>query len=256
MILNNPPYTEMLQLLRTLSYRHSTWEVFTDFVEMSALSISNSVDTQHFEEREKQYLHTINKYEKEEREVFPKMFAYLVEALEHELAVHGLTDVLGVLFHDLELHNKYKGQFFTPQHICTMMGKISVDKNDQAIKEQGYISACEPCAGSGAMALGFAQAMKECGLNYCGQLVVTATDIDPKCVHMCYIQLALYGIPAVVIHGNTITLEEWSRWYTPLYLLGGWSRKMQERSAEETPTAEGPQPPAEPFSEQLSLFED
>lgn len=32
---------------------------------------------------------------------------------------------------------------------------------------------------------------------------------------MAYIQLCLYQIPAVVIHCNTLTMEEWSRWYTP-----------------------------------------
>ena len=32
---------------------------------------------------------------------------------------------------------------------------------------------------------------------------------------MAYIQLSLYGIPAVVIHGNTLTMETWSHWYTP-----------------------------------------
>lgn len=224
MILNNPSYSEMQKLIRNLSLRRGVWEVFTDFVQICALSISNSVHTRHFDEREKQYLEIIAKYEKKEQEIFPRMFACLVEAMEYELEVHGLTDVLGVLFHDLELHNKWKGQFFTPQHICTMMGKLSIDENDQTIKEQGHVNVCEPCAGSGAMVLGFAQAMKECGHDYCSQLVVRATDIDIKCVHMCYIQLALYGIPAVVVHGNMITLEEWSHWYTPLYILGGWSK--------------------------------
>ncbi len=32
---------------------------------------------------------------------------------------------------------------------------------------------------------------------------------------MTYIQLSLYGIPAVVIHGNTLTQEAWSEWFTP-----------------------------------------
>ena len=42
-----------------------------------------------------------------------------------------------------------------------------------------------------------------------------AQDIDIRCVWMAYIQLSLYGIPAVVIHGNTMNMEEWDRWYTP-----------------------------------------
>jgi hypothetical protein len=44
---------------------------------------------------------------------------------------------------------------------------------------------------------------------------------------MTYLQLALYGVPAVVIHGNSITCEEFSRWYTPVYILGGWVWKQR-----------------------------
>lgn len=39
---------------------------------------------------------------------------------------------------------------------------------------------------------------------------------------MTYIQLALYGVPAVVIRGDVLTLQEYDRWYTPAYLLGKW----------------------------------
>jgi len=122
----------------------------------------------------------------------------------------------------MEFHNVYKGQYFTPQHVADMMAKISFGEDDQTIKENGYISVCEPTCGSGVMITNFCKAMKEAGYNYCNQLVVTAIDIDIKCVHMAYLQLALYGVPAVVIHGNSLTLESWSRWYTPIYMLNGW----------------------------------
>ena len=61
-------------------------------------------------------------------------------------------------------------------------------------------------------------------------MLVTATDIDLKCVHMCYLQLSLLGIPAVVIHGNSLTLEEHSHWFTPAYILDGWAWKNLEPS--------------------------
>jgi len=46
---------------------------------------------------------------------------------------------------------------------------------------------------------------------------------------MAYVQLSLYGIPAVVIHGNTLTLDEWSHWYTPLYILHGWGMRRNAK---------------------------
>ena len=153
----------------------------------------------------------------------------ITKALQHEWERCGFNDVLGVLYHELELHNKYKGQFFTPQHICNMMGKIVFDEDDKSILDKGYISALEPGCGSGAMILGFAQALTDSGYNHSQQLYVSAVDIDLKCVYMCFIQLSLYGIPAVVTHGNSLTLEKWSNWYTPAYVFGGWRWKRRRK---------------------------
>ncbi|MCQ9372281.1 hypothetical protein NQ024_13740, partial [Corynebacterium sp. 35RC1] len=56
-------------------------------------------------------------------------------------------------------------------------------------------------------------------------------------VHMTYVQLALLHIPAVVILGNSLMLEEREVWYTPAHVLGGWNRKLaaRERSQETSP---------------------
>jgi methylase of polypeptide subunit release factors len=94
--------------------------------------------------------------------------------------------------------------------------------SEQTIGAKGYVELSEPCCGSGAMILGFAKAMLEKGYNYCAQLVVTATDVDLNCVYMAYLQLSLYGIPAIAIHGNSLTNEEFSRWYTPVHVMNGW----------------------------------
>lgn len=218
---------EIVKIIGELGYRHSTWQVFSDFVEMSAIAISNSVDWTHKKERETRYLEIINTYEKREQILFPKLFAYLVNALEYEVAINGPSDILGGIFHELELHNKWKGQFFTPVNVCEAIGMITVGDKAQIVEEKGFLTLGEPCVGSGAMVLGFAKAMQNNKMNYCSQMVVTAQDIDLKCVHMAYIQFALYGIPAVVIHGNTLTVEEWSRWYTPIYMVDGWVWRQQ-----------------------------
>ena len=220
----------MLSNINKLAYSHSTWEIFYDFLELSAICISNSVDLKHYDEREKQYLHTIKKYTPKQQILLSEMFGLLVLSLEHEYQRGSFIDILGCLFHELELHNKYKGQFFTPQHICTLMGKLLLDENDKTIEDEGFIKVAEPACGSGAMILGFAQAMKDCGYNHSQQMFVLATDIDLKCVYMCYLQLSLYGIPAIVIHGNSLTLEEWSRWYTPVYIVDGWGWRNNRQS--------------------------
>lgn len=214
----------LVRLIEQAAQRHSIWQVFSDFLEMSAISISSPVDPVHWEEREKRYMETIKRYSREELDLFPQMFEGLVEALEQCTQEGRLDDILGKVFHELELHNKYKGQFFTPMSVCDMMGMISADGTDiaHALEKQGYFTVCEPCVGSGAMILGMVNALSKMGVNYCQQMVVTGVDIDLKCVHMAYLQLSLYGIPAVVIHGNSLTCEEWSRWYTPVYVTQNW----------------------------------
>lgn len=254
--------------LKTLGSRHSLWSVFEDWLKVCAISISNSVDWNHREEREQQYLETINKYAPDEQKILVETFSELVVALEREHTKGGPTDLLGKVFHSLELHNKYHGQFFTPFHICEFMGHVALGDGGEAgnavsgaLSQKGYVSVCEPCVGSGGMVLGFASAMYREKLNYCEQMVAYCCDIDIKCVYMAYLQLSLYGIPAVIIHGNSLTLEEWSQWYTPVYMLRGWP--LRERTADlletiQAATKEKAEQPApeQPKAEEKSTVPD
>jgi hypothetical protein len=33
----------------------------------------------------------------------------------------------------------------------------------------------------------------------------------------------------VVVHGNTLSLEEFSHWYTPAHILGFWDHKLKQK---------------------------
>ncbi len=39
---------------------------------------------------------------------------------------------------------------------------------------------------------------------------------------MTYIQLSYLGIPAVVIHGDSLLAKEYTRFYTPINMIGDW----------------------------------
>lgn len=233
---NSDNCTEIIEKLKLLGSKHSIWSVFEDWLAICAISISNSVDWNHREEREAQYLKIIDKYSHEEQDIFAEAFSELIVALQKEYDINGPTDLLGKIFHNLELHNKYHGQFFTPFNVCELMGQLSLgnvdDKVDDSLAKKGYVSVYEPCVGSGGLVLGFANSMYRKNLNYCKQMVVYCCDIDIKCVYMTYIQLSLYGIPAVVVHGNSLTVEEWSKWYTPVYLLDEWPLREKETNFE------------------------
>jgi type I restriction-modification system DNA methylase subunit len=220
----------LVRLIRKLAPKYGLRSVFGDFLALSALSVSNSVDREQWNEREDEYLSIIGKYEKAEVELFPEMFANLVLELE-EYAGHP-RDVLGEVYQELELNNDRNGQIFTPQNVCDLMGTVSLGEYSCEIEENGYVSVCEPCCGTGAMVLGFAAAMLEAGYSINNNMVVSVVDIDIACVYMCYIQLSLYGIPAVVVHGDSLTNEVWSRWQTPQYVLGGWAWRLSNEATE------------------------
>lgn len=215
---------ELCKIIRSFGYEYDISQIFSDFVECAAIAISNRIDILQRERREKRYIEIMKRYKKlENQQKFCEMFACLVNALEYSVKFgNGPDDILGNLFHELELHNKFKGQFFTPQNVSDMIGKMTAGEYDKMIRENGYIKVMEPCCGSGVMVFSFAKAFKEQKYNYNTQMLVKAIDVDIKCVHMAYTQMSLYGIPGVVIHGNTLLQEEWSYWYTPVYLIDNW----------------------------------
>jgi len=217
---------ELCKALTSVSDRYSTWQVFEDWLKISAIAISNAVDWQFRDEREKEYFEIIKKYNKGELNRLADCLGILVKSLDKSFNTVGYYDLLGKVFHALELHNKYHGQFFTPFHICECMGRMNLGDGD-LLNEQDFISCLEPCIGSGGLVLGLAKAMQVKDFNPQQQLLVTGVDIDIQCVCMAYLQLSLFGIPAVVIHGNSLTVEQWSVWRTPAYILGFWETKTK-----------------------------
>lgn len=216
---------ELMKLMKQASYGHTMYDVFRDFCELSAIALSNAVDWPQRDEREATYLRTMKKYDAATVALFPKMMGCVIEELEA-----GMDDVLGKTYMELEISNKHTGQFFTPYSLCKMIAGVSIDDTLKAqVAERGFITVNEPACGGGAMVIAFADEFRKAGLNPQTQMHVTAQDVDPRSAHMTYIQLSLLHIPAVVLVGNTLTLEVSSHWYTPAHIMGGWKRKLAVR---------------------------
>lgn len=217
---------ELSALLRDNARRHRLHRVFSDFCELAALAISNSVDKRQYEAREARYLQVVGAYEPDEVARFPHMLALLVHWLSRDFA-----DCLGELFMSLELGDHYKGQFFTPYHVSALMAGLTVGDVREHVARQGFVTVSEPASGAGGMLIAVAEAIRDQGVNYQQVMHATAVDVDLTAVHMTYIQLALLHVPAVVVHGNTLALTEHGHWLTPAHVLGGWDRRLAQRSA-------------------------
>jgi len=261
----------LLRLINEAAHRWNPHQVFSDFVEMSCLSISNAVDRRQYEAREARYLEIVGKYPRADVERFPRMLGHLTLALEQCCLTGVLEDVLGKVYMQAGLGNDRAGQYFTPIEISRLMAVVLVGDGAQ-VREQGFIDLMEPACGAGGMVIAIAEAMQHAGLNYQSAMHATCIDIDAHCACMSYLQLSLLHIPAIVLHGNSLTDEVWGRWYTPAHVLGGWCRRLAERRAREpmpvrvdepqeessrSETAVQPRAVAAPrMVEQLKLFED
>lgn len=190
---------DIIKTIEKISGKYSPYEVFTDWIRCSALAISNScqlIHNQIWQERERNYIETMNRYTLEERVQFTKMLAMLCETLEWEI-----TDVLGQIYMEAGMGSKAAGQFFTPFHISKLCAEMQTPEPD----ENGKVIMNEPSCGGGGMIIAAAAVLKEKGVNYQRCMEVVAQDLDWKGVYMCYLQLSLLGIKAVCVQGNTLT---------------------------------------------------
>ena len=217
--LDNPHAKALADLILSVQTR-DPWEVFRDFVCMAAIAISNRFDPVLYEEREKLYLETRDRYPQKEQELFPHMFREVEQALERERVKGQFRDILGLVLTALSLTSKYSGQFVSCASISDVVARIA--GLPPINPEKGYIHLNEPTCGGGSLIYAAIKEMQRQGGDYNRELCVTASDKDLRCVHMTFIQMSLYGIPGVVIHADVLTVEQWSRWYTQVYLLDDW----------------------------------
>jgi len=219
-----------------LSPRSRPIDIWRDFIVMSACAMSNTVDKSHYDEREKRYLETINKYEKSQQHIFPELYADVVMALDENPE----QDFLGRMFMDLHLDYEELKQIFTPYHVCQLMADITMGDLVQQVEEQGYVSINDCCCGAGAnliAAINSARHMLEdAGLNFQNHILVIGQDIEELVALMCYIQISLLGVAGYIKVGNALTepmtsddnMENY--WFTPMYFSDVWhTRRMIHR---------------------------
>jgi len=226
---------------------------------MVACTLSNPVDKTHYEEREARYLRIIKKYNKQERDKFPTLFAHTVMALE----LNPEQDFLGKLYTSLGLQDEGRKQHFTPYSVCDMMARITMEDVVDQVKKDGFVTINDPCCGAGATLIASVNVAKEAlakaALNFQNHILIAAQDIDETVALMCYIQLSLLGVAAYIKVGNTITdpmsttdtMENY--WFTPMYFSDVWCLRRAVRKMDELIQTPPPKAEKKPFKRLIRM---
>lgn len=211
---------ELNKLIDKLTYKKNRWSVLTDLFEMAAIAVSNKFDLARFDEREKRYLEIVKKYDAEEMQIMCEAFARIYILLTGMID-NGFDDYLGKLYMMSGTSSDKAGQFFTPYSVSQLCAQVVVD--GERLESDEVYTMHEPACGSGGMILALVENLHNNGFNYSRNLFVECGDIDSRCVHMAYLQLALCGVPAAIYHRNALTMETWDVWHTPALCMN-WLR--------------------------------
>ena len=214
---------KILKMMDRGTYRVDRHRFLSDIFECGACAISNQFDFPRAAQREERYIQIMNTYEPEMRNLIVEIFAEIYTLLTQQINPSvGFADYLGELYMKSETSNKKSGQFFTPYNLSKACAKVIFTdaEVEEHIKEDKIMTVLEPACGSGGMVLAATDVLyNEYHFNYSRNMVVFCSDIDSRCCHMAYLQLALAGIPAVIKQQNTLTLEMWDQWETPAYIM-------------------------------------
>lgn len=221
---------EFLRLFDSLCGKYSRWEVWSDFIQLTAIDMSNATDKVNAPKRMEIGKTIRKKYRDADMETMGNMLMQLVYGMDA-----ADQDFLGELYMACNLGNDHAGQFFTPYNVCQCMSEITYDV-PALLDGKGFIAVNDPACGAGAPLLSFANICKRKGINYQEKVLFIAQDIDYIVGLMCYIQLTLMGCAGYVVIGDTLTnpttcydkhgllpaVKPDRVWYTMMFSDGIW----------------------------------
>ncbi len=211
---NNTFKTRFIEVLESFDRYKDKGEHFRNFCTLSycALAKQTAFSKEEADNLEERYMSVVHSYKnKDDIRKMPKLMSLTLTALQH-----GGCDFLGELATELEILDKDNGQFFTPYYVAKMMRKMLLPDIPETIEQDGFFSASDPAAGAGCMLLAIADEVVQQGFDLSECLSIEAIELNRTTYHMLFVQLALRGIPAHVVNGNSLTQEIFEESYTPI----------------------------------------
>lgn len=186
---------------------YSSYDIFNDFIDLILFALQGDDES---------YLKIVHKYPNTKpighREI--DCFHTAFQLLQYEMRETN-SDVLGELYMQWNMSNKYSGQFFTPKHVASFMAQITNPKEGRIL---------DPCCGSGVMLVEVIKTMKHEDLD---KAVFYGQDIDLTCVKMTALNLCFFNVNGYVIQGNTLAMECNMVYQTGRSVYGGSIRELK-----------------------------
>ena len=196
----------LAQLEAILRLGYSSYSVFDDWLDLMLYALQR--DDPHYLEIVRKYKNDLPQ-DKREIDYFCKAFALLQIEMQKTS-----EDVLGQVYMEWNMSNKYRGQFFTPKHVASMMAQCLAPTGGNIL---------DPCCGSGVMLVEAIKTMTNGQLDnacFCGQ------DIDLTCVKMCALNLLFFNASGYVVWGDTLLMQCNKVYQTRRSYLGGSIREL------------------------------
>lgn len=172
----------LILIYEKLAYSQSYYRVFEDFVDYCISEYSIQKDYQ---------LPDYIKQPDTEPHDFKKMLDIIIGTCRKKCNAwsggkpvgNGWYDAFGHFFETVasEFGKSYRGQFFTPENICTMMAQMTIQGPTEKVQ-----TVCDSACGSGRLLL----AAHAVNPNTC----CYGNDIDYLCAKMCAVNFCLNGV--------------------------------------------------------------
>ncbi|RJQ67317.1 MAG: hypothetical protein C4519_24280 [Desulfobacteraceae bacterium] len=206
--MRNQKIKEIINYLTKITCRgYSNHDVFEDWLDLMIYALMRN---------DEKYLKVVGRYKNEgeigRREI--DHFACAFGALMQGMATEN-EELLGLIYQEWNIQNKYVGQYFTPPQIAKLMAQITNPK--------GRI--LDPTCGSGIMLVESAKAMS---YKDCSEAVFVGQDLDPTCVKMCALNMTFFNLNGYVVQGNTLAVEVNWGYRTIRSVYGGAIRDLTD----------------------------
>ena len=199
------------------------WEVFSDFLSLAAseLDMARIRAPESIEHCRK----ICARYEASDIAKMQEMFCMMVCALEAKF-----HDFLGAIFMVLELGDNFRGQYFTPYPVQSLLARMLMPGGRDTIRREGIATGSDPACGAAGMLIAYAECLLEADINPSMHMFGSCIDIDPVAADMAFIQLSVLGIAAEVVTGNTLTMQIRRVRYTPVYYLNEFEKRLADQN--------------------------